>query len=381
MIRNKILGLTLAVATAAVLAPNVALAEDPNHQTPLAQCTSNNGTPVSVSQMIARLKGNAPIANDNSYQDLSQAKLDDLAAGVGYLLNGQSNLALPKLTSAGFSACWASMVSSAGSDTVLIYDRDALFTDADGNTLSNGRSFMVFKRGETWPTNPINLSVPHTVDEANISEMASAALRDQPQHVYSAVFSGVDRCNSTTNSDDNGTTSECNNHYKKSDMAHRWDNTSTTVLGSALTDFQVMHDELRQYSPDSFNLQLHGMGGTDSAGFEMSNSNPNATNGSLNDAVARAHQAYSAALLQVIPTSQTAERTKHTTCTAYQNSAGVDVAITDRSPRRCGVNSDQGQRDRADGNGDRWLHLEISTYIRANHRDAIQNAFAAIRDE
>lgn len=367
------------VATAAaslIMAPG-AFANDPDGSGggTLPVCKINN-VAVTGRAIINQVVANSPGATGSpTYVDPTQAEMDDLDAAIEQVLNGGYSASLPLFADAGYSVCTADMNSTNFSTAnIVIYDALGL-----SSSTSTGRPVMVVRRpADSGYDNGIVLSAPH-LNEDDIKNMTLEAYSNKPADVRAAVFSGTHRCNSTVDSDDDGMTGECDGHYKISDMAHRWHNTGTA---DAVTDFQVMHDALRQEYPDTFTLQLHGMVGNGDEGFEISDSGNNtATYGT--DAVTRAHEAYSAALLEDLAPELTDERERHTTCQAYTipGMPAINVPVTDRSPNHCGTNSDQGERERANGNGDRWLHLEISDYIRDNHQNVIQEAFAAIRNE
>ncbi|MFD0743369.1 hypothetical protein ACFQ1L_17370 [Phytohabitans flavus] len=199
-------------------------------------------------------------------------------------------------------------------------------------------------------------------------EMALNAFSTMRDTVRGVVLAGTHRCNSTTNSDDDGTTPECGRHYKISDMAHQFD---SPLPSQAQTDFQVMHDGLRTGHPTSNQLQMHGMQNNNpnehDEGFEISDGG-DAEADLVDEAVERAHAAYAAALTTAmnaggLTAAEQTELSWLTTCQAYTIEGPPAVEVP-ASNRHCGRNSDQGQLERARGHGARWLHIEISRYIR-----------------
>lgn len=323
---------------------------------------------VSARTFMNQIVAAAPPGNgSNKYADPSAASLVTLSDGVGLVMSNAFRTGRQRLNEVGYNACWTSPDSPTGASTSIIYHRDGLSAST-----SRGRSAMMFHSPpNTQPDTRITLSVPH-VNEVDIMSIALQAYVAKQADVGAVIVAGTHRCNHTTNSMDDASTSDCGGHYKISDMAHRWNTASAVNPPAALSDFQVMHDELRERRPAAYLLQLHGM---DSApGFSISDSYGEAA--FSGDTVARAHSAYSSALLAAIPAGQTAERSNLTTCQGYDSVPAVD--------RKCAEKNDQAEREItsrpfAGGHPDGWLHLEMSSYIRTFYPHVIQQAFSAIR--
>ncbi|TDD28074.1 hypothetical protein E1218_08535 [Kribbella turkmenica] len=316
-----------------------------------------------MNQIVA----SAPPGNGgNKYSDPTAAALVKLSEGIQLVAGGSYTSGKARLGEAGYYACWTSPDLPGGSGTRIIYHRDGL-----SPSTSRGRSAMMYHNpSDTQPDTRIVLSVPHVNED--VVPIALEAYVAKQTDTAAVVVAGTHRCNHTTNSLDNANTTDCGGHYKISDMAHRWDTASPNNPPAALSDFQVMHDELRKRKPAAYLLQLHGM--SSEPGFSISDSYGQVA--FSGDTVARAHSAYRAALLSVIPAEQTVERSNLTTCQGYGSAPAVD--------RKCGEKNDQAEREItsrpfAGGHPDGWLHLEMSSYIRENHPHVIQQVFSAIR--
>jgi len=302
------------------------------------------------------------------YTPPSLAQRESLALGLDRLTAGLRTLAAQKLAEAGFEVC------QGGIDTIPPgYSRVVLVYDEQGRAAASsvGRPVLVYREEAVGLTGKgMVLGVPH-LNEDGTQDMALNAFATQTSQVRAVVLAGTHRCNLTTNSADDGTTGECGGHYKISDMAHQFDDMIPT---EGPTDFQVMHDRMRHRHPDAPHVQLHGMrvapGDPEDEdwGFEISDGGDGVTNPAIEEPVERAHAAYldeltTAMNVNGITAAEQTELDFMTTCQAYSTDSDpmFEVPATDR---HCGTNSDQGQIERHRGFGDRWLHLEISEYIR-----------------
>lgn len=138
------------------------------------------------------------------------------------------------------------------------------------------------------------------------------------------MLAGTDRCNQLELGDARfqaPATTECGGDYRTSDMAHNVD-----------TDFQVMHDRLRDHFPGSTNVQLHGMS---LPGISVSRGDdPNDGSATFpNDLVAVAHQSYSQELTTAMRANgESAEETNQianlTSCTPYFDTIAGRQALT-----------------------------------------------------
>lgn len=341
-----------------------------------SQCQINNSN-VTLATVINNVVAGSPIdsfadgdPNDEdgaaSYQVPTAQERVDLAQGINFVISGQATSAISELSAAGYEICKGSVRYTTGGTDLLIYDEQGM----SPGTTSEGRPMLLLHTEGGGASEGMVFSGPH-LNEAHIQNQIVDAFDSDSYFVKAAVLAGTHRCNQIelAPSQFQGETDQCGGDYRTSDMAHNTD-----------TDFQVMHDVLRDNYPQTFNVQLHGMS---AAGVSVSRGDdPN--DGSAThptDAVTRAHEGYSRALKDamalggITPNEQT-QIDNLTSCTPYVNSYTDENALT--RDLHCGGTNAQLWSEQTTGDADRWIHIEQSLHVRQNNRHAIQGALEDI---
>ncbi|MFJ4866671.1 hypothetical protein [Streptomyces sp. NPDC088748] len=335
-----------------------------------SQCQINNAnvkirtlidSVVSASPQAFDADGDATDEDAPFYQVPTNQERTDLSDGINLLMAGNSSGAISELSAAGYEICKGSLDSTtSGGTDILIYDHQ-------GGAISTteGRPMLLLRTDSGTADDAAVFSGPHLTSERHIKDQILNAFQAEDYFVRAAVLAGTDRCNQLELGDARfqaPATTECGGDYRTSDMAHNVD-----------TDFQVMHDRLRDHFPGSTNVQLHGMS---LPGISVSRGDdPNDGSATFpNDLVAVAHQSYSQELTTAMRANgESAEETNQianlTSCTPYFDTVAGRQALT-RDDRCAGFNA-QLWSEQNFGDARKWVHIEQSLHVRANHANII----------